>query len=171
MVLSGAMFSFDKLNRNIGSIDKVPVIAELMPTRWTYEALMVSQFKDNRYDTFSDSVTGKTIYEIKKDLSIANFYSIKLIPGLINAVKNISMPPGNAGNEGSGGLALIRNELVKLEERYPAIQEFDRFNDLVPGKFDRQVSDKLLLYLRSVGNTFSQFSNRFTDEWDSFYYY
>ncbi len=32
MVLSGAMFSFDKLNRKIGNVDKVPLIAEFMPT-------------------------------------------------------------------------------------------------------------------------------------------
>ena len=51
MVLSGAMFPFDKLNRKIGNVEKVPLIAELMPTRWTYEALIVSQFKDNRYST------------------------------------------------------------------------------------------------------------------------
>ncbi|MGD0340546.1 MAG: ATP-binding cassette domain-containing protein, partial [Bacteroidales bacterium] len=59
MVLSGAMFPFDKLNRKIGSVDKVPLIAELIPTRWTYEALMVSQFKDNRYNQFSDSQFGR----------------------------------------------------------------------------------------------------------------
>jgi len=28
MVLSGAMFPFDKLNRKIGSVEKVPFIAE-----------------------------------------------------------------------------------------------------------------------------------------------
>ena len=43
MVLSGAMFPFDKLNRKIGNVEKVPVIAELIPTRWTYEALMVKR--------------------------------------------------------------------------------------------------------------------------------
>ncbi len=45
MVLSGAMFSFEKLNRRITSVDKVPLIAELMPTKWCYEALMVQSFQ------------------------------------------------------------------------------------------------------------------------------
>ena len=49
MVLSGAMFSFEKLNRSISSVNKVPLIADLMPTKWSYEALMVKQFKDNRF--------------------------------------------------------------------------------------------------------------------------
>ncbi len=38
MSLGGAMFSFDKLNRKIGSVDKVPLIAEFMTSRWGYEA-------------------------------------------------------------------------------------------------------------------------------------
>ncbi|MCK7535167.1 MAG: ABC transporter permease [Marinilabiliales bacterium] len=42
MILSGAMFSFDKLNRNVSRVDKVPVIAEFMVTKWSYEALMVT---------------------------------------------------------------------------------------------------------------------------------
>ena len=87
MVLSGAMFSFDKLNQKIGSVDKVPVIAELMPTRWTYEALMVSQFKDNKYNRFSDSQYGKSVYNINKDKSIATYYSDHLIPHLISALE------------------------------------------------------------------------------------
>ena len=49
MILSGAMFSFDKLNRNVSRVDKVPVIAEFMVTKWSYEALMVHQFKDNKF--------------------------------------------------------------------------------------------------------------------------
>ncbi len=60
MVLSGAMFPFDKLNRKIGNVDKVPLIAELMPTRWTYEALIVSQFKDNKYSQTKFTKQGET---------------------------------------------------------------------------------------------------------------
>ena len=64
MVLSGAMFSFDKLNREIGNVDKVPMIAEFMPTRWTYEALIVSQFKDNKYSQTQFTKEGETYYDL-----------------------------------------------------------------------------------------------------------
>ncbi|RLD87484.1 MAG: ABC transporter, partial [Bacteroidetes bacterium] len=67
MILSGAMFSFDKLNRNITSIDKVPLIAELMPTKWSYEALMVHQYKDNPFE--------KNFYDFEKRISYYNFKS------------------------------------------------------------------------------------------------
>jgi len=74
MVLSGAMFEFDKLNRNISSVKKVPFIAELMPTRWTYEAMVVHQFKDNQFE--------EQFYPYEKNISIADFNQVYLIPEL-----------------------------------------------------------------------------------------
>ncbi|MEA1896455.1 MAG: ATP-binding cassette domain-containing protein, partial [Bacteroidota bacterium] len=74
MVLSGAMFSFDKLNRNIGSVKHVPLIAETMATRWTYEALMVHQFKDNEFESY--------FYEFEKNESEADFELSQKIPAL-----------------------------------------------------------------------------------------
>ncbi|MDF1573600.1 MAG: ABC transporter permease [Bacteroidales bacterium] len=70
MILSGALFSFDKLNRKITSIDKVPLVAELMPTKWSYEALMVQQFKDNTFE--------KNFYDYEKHISYYNFKSAYL---------------------------------------------------------------------------------------------
>ncbi len=68
MILSGAMFPFDKMNRSIGSVKKVPFIAEFMPTKWAYEALMVKQFKDNKFN--------KDFYVLLKDESKADFKKV-----------------------------------------------------------------------------------------------
>ena len=182
MVLSGAMFPFDKLNRKIGSVDKVPVIAELMPTRWTYEALMVSQFKDNKYNRFSDSQYGKTVYDIKKNLSIANYYSVKLIPGLISALgktdslyQSIQQSMENPGkaprfdiNRSKEKFTLIKNELDKLTRKYH-IQPFKYINDLTPEKYNKVVYDNLLRYLNFAGNNFDKIGNKINEEWDNFY--
>ncbi|TFH20983.1 MAG: ATP-binding cassette domain-containing protein, partial [Bacteroidia bacterium] len=83
MVLSGAMFSFEKLNRKITSIDRVPLVAEIMPTKWSYEALMVRQFKDNTFE--------KNFYDYEKRISYNNFKSSYLLPELeerLNDCKN-----------------------------------------------------------------------------------
>ncbi|TFH37241.1 MAG: ATP-binding cassette domain-containing protein, partial [Bacteroidia bacterium] len=78
MVLSGAMFPFDKMNRTIGSVDKVPLIADIMPTKWTYEALMVTQAKDNRYD--------RLVYGLNKTISVAEYNTVERIPALKSAI-------------------------------------------------------------------------------------
>lgn len=50
MILSGLLFSFDKLNNVISTKGKVPIVADLMASRWAYEALAVYQFKYNSYE-------------------------------------------------------------------------------------------------------------------------
>ncbi len=182
MVLSGAMFPFDKLNRKIGSVDKVPVIAELIPTRWTYEALMVTQFKDNKYNQFRESQYGRSIYDIKKDLSIANYYSINLIPHLLSAVEktdsiylSIQQARENPGRLPRldtrilGKLPLIKNELIKLTKKYSTLQPFKYINELTPEKYNQIISENLIRYINFVGNNFDKIGNKITEEWDNFY--
>lgn len=74
MVLSGAMFSFEKLNRAVGSFDRVPIIAEFMPTKWGYEALVVLQFKDNEFQ--------RNFYDMEKVERNANYKTVYLLPEL-----------------------------------------------------------------------------------------
>jgi ABC-type multidrug transport system ATPase subunit len=164
MVLSGAMFPFDKLNRKIGSVDKVPVIAEIMPTRWTYEALMVSQFKDNRYS--------KLFYDIEKEISQSDFNTIYRIPALKKALTKLTIEYRskllNSENPGkapllnrelttNSNLILIRNELNKMSVDN-SLQKFRYIDDLTPEKFNLIIiADSLTTYLDRL---FIEFTNR-----------
>lgn len=47
LIFSGVIVSFDRLNPTVGSRTVVPIIGEVMASRWSYEALMVNQFKNN----------------------------------------------------------------------------------------------------------------------------
>lgn len=49
MVLSGALFNFDKLNDSLAHKTKVPLIADMMVSRWAYEAIAVDMYKHNDY--------------------------------------------------------------------------------------------------------------------------
>jgi ABC-type multidrug transport system ATPase subunit len=140
MVLSGAMFPFDKLNRKIGSIDKVPFIAELMPTRWTYEALMVTQFKDSRY--------GRLFYDIDRERSIAIFnldYRLKELENAL-ASTDLDLRNGNLSPENPGRLQFLKNELEKISI-YSGTGLFDRMDELNPYEFSNTTSSYLSSYL------------------------
>lgn len=50
MILSGLLFSFDKLNSLISTKGKVPIVADLMASRWAYEAMAVDQFINNDFE-------------------------------------------------------------------------------------------------------------------------
>jgi ABC-type multidrug transport system ATPase subunit len=181
MVLSGAMFSFDKLNRKIGSVDKVPVIAELIPTRWTYEALMVAQFKDNKYSRFIDSRYNKSIYEFNKEISIANYYSVRFVKQLRSALdktdsefqtiapykNSLQSTPKLKKIDSYGKFDLIRNELTRLTDKFK-VKPFSNFDDLTPERYDRTVYDNLIKYISYIENSFSQIYDKVNADFDNF---
>jgi ABC-type multidrug transport system ATPase subunit/uncharacterized tellurite resistance protein B-like protein len=182
MVLSGAMFSFDKLNREIGNVEKVPIIAELMPTRWTYEALIVTQFKDNKYSQTQFTKDGETFYDLEKKKSEAEFnktYRIKALhDALVTTLFEFRSNPKNIGNNEDllirkstrnfTKLELLKNELVKMTAVYH-VPAFNYISDLTPYEFNPGVADSLTKYLDRTYLTFNRISNTVTDRKDIFY--
>lgn len=115
MILSGAMFEFDKLNKTISSVGKVPVIAELMPTKWSYEALMTKQFKDNKFE--------KQFYDVEKQISIGDFHKVYYIPKLKEALNECrgALETNDKTEIIKDNLALIKNELTRQMAVVPGI--------------------------------------------------
>jgi ABC-type multidrug transport system ATPase subunit/uncharacterized tellurite resistance protein B-like protein/ABC-type multidrug transport system permease subunit len=182
MVLSGAMFPFDKLNRSIGNVDKVPLIAELMPTRWTYEALIVTQFKDNRYSRLEYSKSGDTYYLLQKRVSEAEFNKVHRLKVLREALQTTLFEyrsdPGYLSDNYDRALRrpavsfsrldLLRNEILKIPVRY-TVPGFAYTGDLVPGKFNAEIADSLSGYLNRLEKIFTRISNTASDRRDKFY--
>ncbi len=51
LLFSGVLVKFDNLHRREGTINEyVPVLGDLMPARWAYEALATEQYKSNRFE-------------------------------------------------------------------------------------------------------------------------
>jgi len=65
MILSGIIFNFNSLNSVISDKGKVPIVADLMVSRWGFEAIAVDQFKNNKYQ--------KPYYNFDKERSIADY--------------------------------------------------------------------------------------------------
>ena len=52
LLFSGVVVDFNKMHNRISNDKTVPVIGDLMTSRWAYEALAVTQFKDNAYEKY-----------------------------------------------------------------------------------------------------------------------
>lgn len=50
MILGGAMFKFENLNKMIGGGFKVPLVSQAMISKWAYEGLMINQFTNSEYE-------------------------------------------------------------------------------------------------------------------------
>ncbi|MFW5656045.1 MAG: ATP-binding cassette domain-containing protein [Bacteroidota bacterium] len=131
MILSGAMFSFDKLNRKVSSVDKVPVIAEFMVTKWAYEALMVHQFKDNNYK--------KLLYPLEKNESVADFKTVHLLPALFTELEqaNEELEVNGKIEETADNVITLKNEIGKFLRKHSNLK-FENYEDLSPETFTKQ---------------------------------
>src|SRR5690606_41308130 len=89
MVLSGLLFNFDKLNHVISTRGKVPVVADMMASRWAYEAMAVYKFRNNSFE--------KNYYVLEKIEAQADFKSSYLVKELYSKRKFIAaqVPPQN----------------------------------------------------------------------------
>lgn len=152
MILSGAMFQFDKLNRNLGTVNKVPWIAEFMPTKWTYEALMVAQFKDNEYD--------RLVYDINKTISASDYNTIYRIPELEKALNTtvLNYRRKQLSQDNPSRLPLLKKEIIKLSQN-ESLYEFNEIDQLNHSYFNNIVAEKLSQYLDSVYTIFLRRSN------------
>ena len=171
MVLSGAMFPFDKLNRLISSVDKVPVIAELTPTKWAYEALMVSQFKDNKYSKVQYTLDGKTYFRLQMDINNAEFNKTHRITAIREALEitnaEFNRNPANRKPRFTK-LELLKNEL-SLMAKSADIGNFAYIANLTPEKFNMEVSDSVTEYLAELDRYFGSVSSISGELKDKFY--
>ncbi len=153
MVLSGAMFPYDKLNRSLGSVEKVPLIAEIMPTKWTYEALMVTQFKENRYD--------RLVYDMNKQISQAEFNTVFRLPAIKDALNEavLAYRRKEIDEENQSTLPLLRNEFKKLS-LHQGMPLFRGINNLDPGNFNHIVAEEASNYIDSISTVFNNISNK-----------
>jgi len=82
MILSGLLFPFDKLNNLLSSKGKVPIVADMMASRWAYEAMAVYQYKNNSYE--------EPYYMFDKFESQSDFKSSYLVEELNKKRKHIA---------------------------------------------------------------------------------
>jgi hypothetical protein len=157
MVLSGAMFEFDKLNRSISSVKRVPLIAEMMPTKWSYEALLVHQFKNNQFQ--------KMFFPIEKAISIADFKQVYLIDELKKKLEE-SIQEMNTSDtiiETQSNVSILRNELKKEAKRNPR-HTFNRIDEVNAADFSVNLGLDIRDFLTQV-NTY--YANAFATATDS----
>ena len=111
LLFSGVIVNFTKLHPAITSQKYVPLVGDLMTSRWAYEALVVEQFRNNEFE--------KQFFEYEQKMSEASFRSSFYIPELKLRYKNWLLTSNK--NE----LALLKNEFGKLEDLYSLPEGLD----------------------------------------------
>jgi len=71
ILFCGVLVKYDKLHKSLTNYEYVPLIGNMMPSRWAYEALAVEQFKNNKYE--------KIFFDIEQQKSTADYLNNFLI--------------------------------------------------------------------------------------------
>ena len=163
LLLGGAMIRFDDIHPRITNKKYVPFIGDLMTTRWAYEALAVTQFKDNRFE--------KHFFEVDQKISTSNYYNSLLIPRLQNLVEEIAWNR-EFGKETepliNNNLAIIRKEFVKLEAA-TGQPPFEYLNYLNADNYSETVAEAIFSYLYLLKLNVQGTLQRANQERDSIY--
>ncbi|HDZ42035.1 MAG TPA: ATP-binding cassette domain-containing protein [Bacteroidetes bacterium] len=129
LLLGGAMIKFDDLHKSFTNKIYVPIIGDVMATRWAYEAISVDQFKNNRYE--------RLIFDNEMNLSQNDWYDSFLIPELKKKVKECEFAKGRAEYASHFNNNLNKlNRYIGLLSSLSGIESDSLLSELNVGKFD-----------------------------------
>ncbi len=142
LLFSGVIVSFDKLHTFFRNPVYVPIIGDMMTSRWAYEALAVHQFKDNKFN--------RSFFAIEQLRSNAYFQK-ELVQEIQVRLNNAHYNYQKGTNPGQvkSNLEMVRRELRNLA-RQEHLQAFAGIDMLVPEKFDMDTYQDLLDYLADL---------------------
>jgi ABC transport system ATP-binding/permease protein len=163
MILSGSIFSFDKINDMIRSKDKVPVVADLMASRWAYEAIAVKQYRDNGYE--------KYLYKVEQKENIANFNIVYTIPELNERLdftyENLNSKNDSILKIGINNLEVLKSELKKQNKIVASLTPAD-FDALSIQKLNAVEYNRLKGYLNELANFYNKIFNESSKEKENY---
>lgn len=159
LLLGGAMIKFDELHHSISNQKNVPVVGDMMASRWAYEALAVAQFSYNEYD--------KHFFKVNQEISKYSVHRSYIVPELqtINRellVDSLTWMPGNSL------FYLLKNEVSKLGD-YEGLRRFQYENQIDAYGYNQRVHDKLNSYLLEAKGYFNEQYKDALDKRDAIY--
>ncbi|MBN2480250.1 MAG: ATP-binding cassette domain-containing protein [Bacteroidales bacterium] len=135
IILGGGVIPYEKLNLDKSKYS--PVLGDLMVSRWGYEALVVTQYKNNKY--------GSLFFDVDKQLSQNSFYSGQLVPALEEMLDKFVSSDGAEDSVEIYG-RMLYNELSKVAE-IPEVFPFEYLNHIPDLMDDEMVIQEVRDYI------------------------
>ena len=164
LILGGIVVKFDEINPNFAGQGKVPMIGEFMASRWAFEALAVSQFKENKYEEY--------FYDIEKRLYSAEYKKTYYIPELVNYLEichNLAQEGKSRTKDYEKKLAILRTEIAIEQAQNPSVKMPD-IAMLASDKFGENSVVAFKAYLDEVKKGYVKAYNQATSEKDAIIY-
>lgn len=159
LILSGVVVQFDKLNPALSSGNKVPIVGELMTSRWAFEAAIVHQFKSNEFE--------RQFYPYDKVMGEAEFKKVYYIPRLLSKLDfcRVNYHDEKMKQEVENGFLLLNNEIGKELSKIGK----DKFTDadkLNLADFNESVYTSTKTFLEALNRFYTNRFNKASDRKD-----
>jgi hypothetical protein len=166
LLFSGILVPFDKLNPVFSSKSHVPWIGNVMASRWAYEALAVTQFKDNEYE--------KHFYEYNQEMKFSNWKKDKWVSNLDAKLENINSFVNSENKDPEKRISIersihiLKNEIEKENRHSEKIKVTkETLSNLELNKFNKEAYDEIKNYLATVKERYKRKYKAFEDKKDS----
>jgi len=162
LLFSGVIVKFDRLHKNtLSSFEYVPIIGEMMAARWSFEALAVEQFKNNKYE--------RNFFKYNMEISQNDWYSAFLI----NALK-IDLKECITRKDSLPYRQTVTKDFNKLNYYIDKLTSLAGFGEikgnwkssLNPEKFNSESAKGTAKYLDSLSGHFRQVRKSYWDKRD-----
>lgn len=143
LLFSGVIVKFEKLNPAVTSQTTVPIIGEVMASRWAFEALAVNQFINNKYE--------KQFYKNDKIEKNAFFKKNFWMPDMREAIGNVKkyLKKGENSDEIRNDLLLLQNEIKKENKNIRAVH-FGYLDSLTTENISPNIINELSVYIEKL---------------------
>jgi ABC-type multidrug transport system ATPase subunit len=163
ILLSGTVVQFDNLHPSITRKVYVPVVGDIMVSRWGYEALAVDQFKKNEFE--------KHFFDYEQVVSSSSFTSTFLIPRLQNLLEEsvrIYSQDLVTDSKYKRNLDILRNEFIALSKT-GNIPPFEFLDFMNVNSFNPEVGEEATGYLFFARMTYNTLATNARLKKDSTY--
>lgn len=139
------MVKFDKLNPSIGNTATVPMVGDMMASRWAFEAGMVAQYKDNKFE--------REFYENDKVMADADYKKIYFIPALetrLDFARQNNLKTDSAiRKKVISDLQVLRNEITE-ELNFVGKSDFKSLDKLTIELLDNAAYEETQTFLNAL---------------------
>jgi ABC-type multidrug transport system ATPase subunit/ABC-type multidrug transport system permease subunit len=138
LLLGGGFIKFDTFP---GERKNTPFISDFMISRWAYEALLVYQYRENKYM--------KPLYNYKRNIAVGTLYSENIIPLLQERINRYIQNPASVKDSMNSYCKIIRNSLLQVATHFEVFP-YENIRKITPKDFNVDLANDLNDYLEYI---------------------
>ena len=157
ILLCGLVVPFGDLNQH-SKTNNVPIIGDLIPSRWSYEALAVTSYTDNRYNSkFFDYERGQYVLQME---NAGVLHQVKVSLNQAYQSKRLHE------NDFDKDFSMIKREIERMAHKWEldSCYSLDKLN---AAEFDTVVYSAVADWIEKSGRTLNRMSRQWTKALDA----